>query len=206
MKKFKRIKPRKMKKLRGGKTSFYNSDSFGDVASGLFWAVVLCLVLLVGVFTVKFVSRKTSSGISSYQAWKQEAKESEAAQKEIRVRERAVVKEKRVIASKKAEKEKAAAAEKRKIDAEVKAVVKEKIGIDSSDEEFGDLMFHANGRLRDPCPDDAYTASQTYWILALFILGFFIWAGIGTQNKFGFIFSIIMCIVALIGSLIVWSW
>lgn len=195
-----------MKKLKGGKTSFYNSDSFGDTAAGLFWAVVFCLILLVGVFAVKFVSRKTSSGISSYQAWRQETKESKAAQKEICVRERIATKEKRVTASKKAEKEKAAAAEKRKIDAEVKAVVKEKIGIVDSDKEFGDLMFHADGRLRDPCPDDAYTASQTYWILALFILGFFIWAGIGTQNIFGFIFSIIMCIVALIGSLIVWSW
>lgn len=68
---------------------------------------------------------------------------------------------------------------------------------------YGDLMFDEDGKLRDPTPGDAYSASQGYWILALAILGFFIFAGICTGNPYVFV---AMCIIAIILSIVVFSW
>jgi len=68
---------------------------------------------------------------------------------------------------------------------------------------YGDLMYHADGRLRDQNYNDDYTAIEAQMILLLVIWGvFFVWAGIGTKSVIGFF---IVQIIGLILALIVWS-
>ena len=67
---------------------------------------------------------------------------------------------------------------------------------------YGDLMFHADGTLRDTEPGNDISAEGEYWILALVIYAvFFMWSGIGTGgnpmaiaiiNLIGLIAAIIM--------------
>lgn len=74
----------------------------------------------------------------------------------------------------------------------------------SEDEEY-DLMFHADGSLRDPVPGDGYTASQNYWILVWTIVGvFFVWAGWFRGIPFFFIGSWIFFII--VGFIILFVW
>ena len=70
---------------------------------------------------------------------------------------------------------------------------------------YGNLMFNADGSLRDPDGTDSYTAEQSYWILALALWGVFvIWAGVGTGgNPYVMLFA---CLVGIVGAIVIWSW
>ena len=64
------------------------------------------------------------------------------------------------------------------------------------DWEYGDLMYHADGRLRDQNLKDGYSAEQAYWVLAMALWGvFFVWAGMLTRTFIGFIFVQVVGII-----------
>lgn len=76
----------------------------------------------------------------------------------------------------------------------------------SWDDEFGNLMYRSDGSLRDPSPDDGYTASQNYWILAWCLLALFLWIGFATGTLLGAIVSIVGYIILFILGFIMWQW
>ena len=71
--------------------------------------------------------------------------------------------------------------------------------------EYGDLMYHADGSLRDPATGDGYTASQNYWIIAMIVIGVMcVWAGVGSGNPFFFIGSCLFCIIVALFVIFAW--
>jgi len=70
------------------------------------------------------------------------------------------------------------------------------------DWEYGDLMHHADGTLRDQDLTDNYTPQEANWILALFVFAFLIWAGILSRDP---TICLVLWIIALIGSMIVYN-
>ena len=73
------------------------------------------------------------------------------------------------------------------------------------DEEYGDIMWNADGSLKDQTPDNGYTAEQEYGFLIYAIWGvFFMWAGAFTRgNK---VLVALWLIIGIIGSVIIYSW
>ena len=69
--------------------------------------------------------------------------------------------------------------------------------------EYGDLMFHADGTLRDSNPANDTSASGEYWVLALTLyLVFFMWSGIGTKGNV--MAMMIINLIGLIAAIIMW--
>ena len=65
--------------------------------------------------------------------------------------------------------------------------------------EYGDMMFHADGTLRDQDLTDNYTAGEHYiLVIAAIWLVFFVWAGIMTRHLIGFV--IVMAIGVVLGA------
>jgi hypothetical protein len=70
------------------------------------------------------------------------------------------------------------------------------------DWEYGDLMYHADGRLRDQDTSDSLSAVGQYVVLfAAIWLVFFVWAGCCTRSPIGFI---IVNLIGLILGIVVW--
>ena len=73
------------------------------------------------------------------------------------------------------------------------------------DEEYGDLMWNADGSLKDQNPDNDETAEQEYagLILAIWTI-FFVWAGCGTRGRLDIM--ALWCIIGIVGAVIIWFW
>jgi len=142
------------------------------------WSSIIFVGITLAVFVIIFACRKTSSAISSYQEWRVESKETKAAEKEIREKEKTIAKEKRAVVAKKEEKKKVEAARKEKV-----KVKKTEI----------DLV--------DGGEDGTIYALLVGWILyvALFLLVDFI---IGSNG----ILCVFMCISGLIACALVYFW
>jgi len=169
----KKFKKRKFKKLK--KRTPTNDNTVVAMAISM-WAFIILVGITLAVFVIIFACRKTSSAISSYQEWRVESKESKAAEKVIREKEK--TKEKKVVVVKNAEKKKAEAARKEKV-----KVKKTEI----------DLV--------DGGEDGTIYALLVGWILyvALFLLVDFI---IGSNG----ILCVFMCISGLIACALVYFW
>ena len=167
MKKFKKINKRTP-----------SSDNAVVAMAISMWAFIILVGITLAVFVIIFACRKTSSAISSYQEWRVESKESKAAEKVIREKEKTIAKEKKVVVAKNAEKKKAEAARKEKV-----KVKKTEI----------DLV--------DGGEDGTIYALLVGWILyvALFLLVDFI---IGSNG----ILCVFMCISGLIACALVYFW
>ncbi len=171
------------------------SDDKEALIACSFWAIVILFMIIIAYQGVKFVWVKTSSVVSSYQEGavkREEVKRTSkiAKDKKSRVED---VKKKVALAKAKAS----------EVDAETSKLRQSP----NRDEEFDDfdLMFHADGTLRDPVPGDGYTASQNYWILAFALVGvFFVWAGSFSGNPIMFVGSCLFCII--VGLLVMFVW
>ncbi len=153
-----------------------------------FWAIIIFAIIFGVLKTGEFIFVKTSDAIVSY---------NEGAPAREEARKKNVVK----YNAKKIEESK----EKEAKDAKKKADRLAKLQESPSwDDEFGDLMYNADGTLKDPNPDDGYNAVQSYWILIITLIGAFcVWAGIFTKTPIG---MLIACIICLIGGIVIWFW
>ena len=191
-----------------GKKGWWDDNRFIAFA-GL---AIFCVLFLVVGFSIKFGCRKIAFGITTYSE--------NAPQRESKKMARVY---KKKISRVKKPKTSILSAEKKltqkqiREDALALEVTKQELRDENAkrlerlakspswDPEFGDLMYHTDGSLRDPCPGDAYTAEQNYWILVLALWGVFvIWAGVGTGGNPIAIF--IACIIGLLGSIVVFCW
>ncbi len=184
-----------------------NSCDKSELAAMGFWAIILISIVIAGLMGVRYLYVKTSTAIVNYQDGAEERKDAQIArakEKESSAFARATKydesRSKRVAAN--VEKKNKAEAKKRAKKDKHLAKLKENA---SWDNEFGNLMYHADGSLRDPSPGDGYTASQNYWILVMAVVGVMcVWAGVGTRHPLGMAFACIVVIVIAIFVCFVW--
>lgn len=167
-----------------------------------FWAIVIIAMLVGAIAGIKYICVKTSSAIVSFQDNRKVAKE----KKEVFTKTNIVAKKKSIESLKEARKiaviNKAEAKRAKEEARRVKHLAKLRES-PSWNDEFGDLMWNADGTLKDPCTGDPYTAEQTYFILIISLVAVFgVWAGVGTGHPLGMLIAIIIC---LVGAAIIFS-
>jgi len=169
-----------------------DSNDRGEMIAILTWGVILLLGFVSICIGIRYVYVKTSNAIVSYM---EKAPEREEANKKVATEKRKTSAERKI--ARKEEKEKAKS---RKLVKRISKLRK----TSSWDDEYGNLMYNADGTLKDPTPNDAYSAGQGYFILIVAVVAvFFVWAGFCTRTPIG---MVIASIFILVGSIIILLW